>query len=163
MGGAITPISGYHFTAGAQTLYRRLNIFKNLRQNTLTLNLDVDGTWTQNVEFSIKARHAGKSSWAGIKNLNSHSIGIEVCNPGPLTTVKGGYKTWWGKSTDSDDTEAPHPNAPNGERYGWLPFSEAQVNALIEVGLSSMTHYGLEECVGHDMISPDVNVIQVHV
>ena len=26
--------------------------------------------------------------------------------------------------------KAPHPNAPNGEVYGWLPFSEAQVNAL---------------------------------
>ena len=96
------------FTAGAQTLYRRLNISKTEAKTLSTLNLDVDGTWTQNVEFSNQNWHAGKSSWAGIKNLNSHSIGIEVCNPGPLTIVKGGYKTWWGKSIDSDDiTEAP--------------------------------------------------------
>ena len=56
---------------------------------------------------------------------------------------------------NSDDIiEAPHPNAPNGEVYGWLPFTEAQVNSLIEVGQVLMTTYGLEECVGHDMISP---------
>ena len=157
VGGNITPrFLVIHFTAGAANAVQTAKYFQKPEAKTSAhLNLDVDGSWTQNVEFSVKAWHAGKSNWAGYRNLNSHSIGIEVCNPGPLTIVKGGYKTWWGKSMNSDDIiEAPHPNAPNGEVYGWLPFTEAQVNSLIEVGQVLMTTYGLEECVGHDMISP---------
>jgi N-acetylmuramoyl-L-alanine amidase len=157
VGGKITPrFLVIHFTAGAANAVQTAKYFqKPAAKTSAHLILDKDGTWTQNVELSVKAWQAGRSSWAGVKNLNSHSIGIEVCNPGPLTITQGGYKTWWGtKINDPDIIEAPHPNAPNGEVFGWQSFTEAQVNGLIEVGQLIMTHYGLEECVGHDMIAP---------
>ena len=75
-----------YFTVERQTLYRQP--FLKPRSKTPHFNLDMDGTWTQNVEFSVKAWHAGNPNWAGYRNLNSHSIGIEVCNPGPLTMLK---------------------------------------------------------------------------
>jgi N-acetylmuramoyl-L-alanine amidase len=40
------------------------------------------GSIIQLVPESLRAWHAGVSSWAGDPDVNSRSIGIEVCNPG---------------------------------------------------------------------------------
>lgn len=156
--GKITPkFLVIHFTAGAVGAIGTAKYFQKPEAKTSAhLMLDENGSWAQGVAFDVKAWHAGKSSWAGYTGLNSHSIGIEVCNPGPLTkTASGSYKTWWGKEIDSADViEGPHPNDPTGPVYGWVPFTSAQVNAIIEVGQLLMQEYNLQECVGHDMIAP---------
>jgi N-acetylmuramoyl-L-alanine amidase len=41
-----------------------------------------DGEIVQMVPETRRAWHAGVSSWAGVKDINSHSIGIEIANPG---------------------------------------------------------------------------------
>lgn len=41
-----------------------------------------DGLVTQLGPFNIKCWHAGQSSWAGLKDLNRYSIGIELQNKG---------------------------------------------------------------------------------
>lgn len=156
--GKITPkFLVIHFTAGAQGAVGTARYFQKPESKTSAhLMLDEDGTFVQGVEFETKAWHAGKSQWAGYNGLNSHSIGIEVCNPGPLNkTAAGRYKTWWGADVDPNMViEGPHPNDPNGKVYGWIPFTQAQISALIEVGQLLMKEYNLQECVGHDMIAP---------
>lgn len=156
-GGEIEPkFLVIHFTAGSLDAHGTAAYFQSEKARASAhLTIGTDGTTVQNVAFNRKSWHAGKSQWAGYYGLNNHSIGIEVCNPGPLTITNTGYKTWWGKTiVDGDIIEAPHPNNPNGEVFGWIPFTEEQNMALLGIGEALFEEYRLLECVGHDMISP---------
>ncbi|MGQ0741024.1 MAG: N-acetylmuramoyl-L-alanine amidase [Alphaproteobacteria bacterium] len=44
--------------------------------------VDEDGTIYRHVAEERRARHAGQSWWAGHRDINSRSIGIEIVNPG---------------------------------------------------------------------------------
>lgn len=145
-----------HFTAGRSDALQTAEYFsRSSAKASAHLNLGEDGTLTQSVPFNEKAWHAGKSRWGGYNGLNHCSIGIEVCNPGPLEITNKGYRAWFGTYyADDDIIEAPHPNNPNGKVYGWLPFTEQQNAVLLDVGSLLMEEYQLVEAVGHDMISP---------
>jgi N-acetylmuramoyl-L-alanine amidase len=43
-----------------------------------------DGSIARLVPEERRAWHAGAGSWSGLDDVNSHSIGIELANPGPL-------------------------------------------------------------------------------
>lgn len=44
--------------------------------------IDRDGRIYRHVAEELRARHAGVSYWAGVRDVNSSSIGIELVNPG---------------------------------------------------------------------------------
>ncbi len=56
-----------------------------------------DGAVVQMVRESDRAWHAGKSSWRGLADINSCSIGIEIVNPGHGL----GYKNFPGRQVEA--------------------------------------------------------------
>lgn len=83
-----------------------------------------DGTIVRMVPEEKRAWHAGRSYWRGITDLNSHSIGIEIVNP--------------------------------GHEFGYRPFPEAQIDALIPLMQQIMLRYKITRgnVVGHSDIAP---------
>jgi N-acetylmuramoyl-L-alanine amidase len=147
-----------HFTAGSSAA-GAINWFRRKESKASAhFVIDYDGKITQMVPTNKKAWHAGRSSWKGYKGLNSHSIGIEVVNPGPLEIIESGaaYRSHWGKIYHADKYpeifEAKHRNG--GRMKAWIPFTPEQVLSILDLGSALMSHYDLIEAVGHDMIAP---------
>ena len=59
--------------------------------------LDEDGTVYRLVDENLRAWHAGKSFWRGVRDLNSTSVGIEIVNPGH----DHGYRAFPGAQIDA--------------------------------------------------------------
>lgn len=62
--------------------------------------VDEDGNIYQHVDEAMRAWHAGFSFWRGTDDLNSHSIGIEIVNPGH----EWGYRPFTGHQMKSLNT-----------------------------------------------------------
>jgi N-acetylmuramoyl-L-alanine amidase len=117
-----------------------------------------DGTVIQCVPFNVVGWHAGQSQWTDrsgqrFSGLNSHAIGIEIENWGPLKRAGAGWVSWTGAAVDSGKVvEARHKfGTPDG---GWEIFTEAQIDSTIDAAQAICTEYGIDEIVGHDDISP---------
>ncbi|HTI30524.1 MAG TPA: N-acetylmuramoyl-L-alanine amidase [Sphingomonas sp.] len=83
-----------------------------------------DGQIMRLVAEEKRAWHAGKSWWRGVTDINSASIGIEICNP--------------------------------GHEFGYRPFPDAQIDALIPLVADIVQRYGITRgnIVGHSDIAP---------
>lgn len=119
----------------------------------------------QLVPTNIKAWHAGKSSYHGERNVNNFSIGIEIVNPGWLTSKDGitaafstGSPTYnvaqYGIRQITDDA---HPG-----RYWWMAYTVEQINAVIEMARAIVAAYPtITDIQPHWFIAPgrkvDVN------
>jgi N-acetylmuramoyl-L-alanine amidase len=92
--------------------------------------IEQDGQVFELVGEDHRAWHAGVAEWAGVTNVNSASIGIELVN--------GGH------------------NVPNPD--GTLPnFPDAQINALIPLCKAIMARHEIlaKHVVGHSDIAPE--------
>ena len=86
--------------------------------------VDCDGTVYAHVPETERAWHAGVSYWAGERNVNARSIGIELVNP--------------------------------GHEFGYVPFAEAQIAALIELAQGILSRHPIpaRRVVGHSDVAP---------
>ncbi len=156
--GTITPrFLIIHYTAG-RSAESSVSWFKNPdAKASAHLVIGRDGSITQMVGFNRKAWHAGKSRWGDIVGLNSHSIGIELDNAGELThKAGGGWTAWFGKTYDDTDVVvANHKHdAPGTAPSGWHAYTEAQLDALMDVVAVLQAKYKFEAVLGHDDIAP---------
>ena len=71
-----------HYT-DTETLQESLRLLTTpAREASSHYLIDEDGTLYRLVAESRRAWHAGLSTWRGVTDVNSHSIGIELQNPG---------------------------------------------------------------------------------
>lgn len=157
-----------HYTAG-DTAKSAVNWFINTTTNTDKISahiiIETDGTIIQLVPFNRRANHAGSSTWDGVDNLNLHSIGVELVNPGSCEKQKDGtYKRKiaeqkyqvYPRNRAKDIVETRHKHqlwAENGENH-WFKFPVAQLIALYNLSRTLIRHYDLKNVLGHDDISP---------
>lgn len=120
-----------HYTSA--DLARSLEILKQDQVSSHYLIGESPATLYRLVDEDRRAWHAGESEWRGRTWLNSSSIGIELVN---LGYVEG----------------------PQGRL--WYPYSEQQIDALIELLKDIMVRHGLgpEAIVGHSDIAPQRKV-----
>lgn len=115
-----------------------------------------DGEIVQLVDFNRRAFHAGKSSWRGFSSLNSHSIGIEVCNYGWLLPRADGNFVRAGETpvfVPDQVIVATHKNG-SPRQAGWEIYPAEQLQALRTLCQQLLDEYpSLHEIVGHDDIS----------
>ena len=84
----------------------------------------LDGEVVQLVPEDRRAWHAGVSSWRGVPDINSASIGIEIVNAGP----------------------GPDDLTP--------PFPAEQIEAVWRLCRDIQAHYPIEDVVGHSDVAP---------
>lgn len=86
-----------HYT-GMQTAAEALARLTNPESKVSAhYTVDEDGTIYQHVDESMRAWHAGHSYWNGEGDINAHSIGIEIVNPGH----EWGYRPFTGHQMKS--------------------------------------------------------------
>ena len=90
-----------------------------------------DGTCWHLVEEAMRAWHAGAGSWAGQGDVNSRSIGIELCNTGfepfgapqmaALEELLQSIRARWGiREVIGHSDMAPGRKIDPGPRFDWL-------------------------------------------
>lgn len=107
-----------------------------------------DGGVVQMVRESDRAWHAGKSFWQGVTDINSHSVGIEIVNPGH----EFGYRGFPRRQIDAvtslcrgiidrhriaphrvlaHSDVAPGRKVDPGEKFPWRQLAEAGVGHFV--------------------------------
>jgi N-acetylmuramoyl-L-alanine amidase len=109
------------------------------------------GSIIQLVQESNRACHAGVSSWAGDPDINSRSIGIEICNPGhdfdypdfPSRQIAATIALCRGILTRNiirpenivaHSDVAPSRKQDPGEKFPWKLLAQSGVGFWVDVG-----------------------------
>ena len=155
MGGTMTPrLLVIHYTVSYPARAVVAGFARAESKASAHLVLDLDGQFTQMVPFNRQAWHAGKSVWGGVSGCNAFSIGIEVCNPGPVFRNADGWedvnkRTWLGQVEHHE----PPPKFPKNWTH-WASYTEAQLVSLEMVCRELCHEYGIDEIVNHSDVSP---------
>ena len=148
-----------HYTAGGAIdgSWRALQA----RGLSAHLLIERNGEALQCVDFNRKAFHAGRSEWNGVRFLNGHSIGVELCNYGWL--FRKGPDSFqrpetFGATPVFRGDEVLAADHKNGwpRRAGWELYPAAQLRAAFAICRALINAYpSIEDILGHDDVSPD--------
>ena len=125
--------------------------------------IDRDGRVTQCVALNRRAMHAGDSIWRfatgeTVRFLNSCTIGIELENPGRLERAGDVCNLVYPGRTVVQSwpvDQCVEMETLEHKSGWWLPYTEAQIAALILLGTLITEHFtDCNEIMGHWQISP---------
>jgi N-acetylmuramoyl-L-alanine amidase len=155
VGGALQPqYLVLHYTAGssAKSAIESLCTRKPQGNASAHIVLARDGAITQLAPFNVVTWHAGVSHWNGLEGLNTHSIGIEIDNAGPLNAVGSQFVAWFGKSYPASEVMmAAHKHG--GPVRPWHAYTAVQIERCLELAELLVELYGLKDVIGHDDIA----------
>lgn len=89
-----------HYTGMETTLDALQRLSDPASKVSAHYTVDEDGTVYRHVAEDRRAWHAGACYWGGITDMNAHSIGIEIVNPGH----EWGYRPFMGAQMESVTT-----------------------------------------------------------
>ena len=81
-GGAVVDMLVIHYTGMASADAALARLCDPVAKVSAHYTIDEDGTVYAMVPEARRAWHAGASCWAGARDINARSIGIELVNPG---------------------------------------------------------------------------------
>ncbi len=155
--GIITPkFLVFHFTAisFAATVARFKDPTPGNRASAHLL-VGRDGHIVQFLDFNLRAWHAGQSTWNGITDINSHSIGIELENAGSIHLDGERCIGEEGVIVPAEQViDATHKHA-TWTMTRWHQYAPAQLDACHDIAHILAKTYAIEDIVGHDDIAPD--------
>jgi len=157
-GGEITPeIVVLHDTASPLT---KGSASRYLQDNTARVSvhfvIERDGSVEQQVPVGRRANHAGQSSFHGRGGCNGFSVGVEIVNPGKMTWASATKaRGWWGQLFDMEDFGIEAAETPQHGSGLWMPYTEAQIAALLELLRNLFASYAsLKDITTHWYVSP---------
>jgi N-acetylmuramoyl-L-alanine amidase len=128
-----------------------------------------EGAVTQLVSCNLKAWHAGKSSYHGVANVNDFAVGIEIVNPGELqpsgpASARASFGAVFENKKYDIQEVGPVENLiyMDGKLKPilthsaalWMPYTQAQLDAVLSLCLDLKDAYGITEVVPHWYIAP---------
>lgn len=131
-GGATPSIIVIHYTAMASCAEARARLCDPQTEVSAHWLVSEDGAVEALVDEAARAWHAGAGHWAGLSDINSHSIGIELANRGDhpfpepqmaaLESLLRGILARWAISPArviGHSDMAPARKADPGPRFDW--------------------------------------------
>ena len=142
----------YHYTEGGP-IESCVEIFHRPDGVSAHFIVGRDGKIIQMVKMEDRARHAGVSEWNGAANVNDFSIGIEICNWGPLRKVDEEY--FCGRP--EKEQKFLGTNIFQDDKGGfWESYPEIQIEAVIRLTICIMERFPLitlENITGHENVA----------
>ncbi|HEY6335719.1 MAG TPA: N-acetylmuramoyl-L-alanine amidase [Alphaproteobacteria bacterium] len=119
--------------------------------------VDEDGTCYRLVDEASRAWHAGVGSWAGIRDVNAHSVGIELVNPGhefgycdfpeaQMAALENLAKAILARHPIpaqrvlGHSDVAPMRKQDPGERFDWARLARAGIGLWPDAGFRTSSH-----------------------
>lgn len=117
-----------------------------------------EGEVLQSAPLDSWGYHAGASSYPGLgSSLSSKLVGIEVCSPGRVEKVKGGFKPWFNAIYSKEQVREVSGWAGVEDGY-YVKFTDQQEQALIDLILylrrGNPDVFSLDYVLGHYEVSP---------
>ncbi|MBL4870267.1 MAG: N-acetylmuramoyl-L-alanine amidase [Robiginitomaculum sp.] len=132
--GRITPkVIVLHYTASFDAGSAINTLCNPSSRASAHVVIDKDGETTQLVPFNFKAWHAGPSEYEGLKGINSHSIGIEIVNPGFLVKTNSGFLDWAGNKVSklkAGETVISRNRKVGSAEYHWPVYPDKQLQSV---------------------------------
>ena len=144
-----------HYTASYEAEASVRHLCNPASKVSAHLVIGRDGSIDQLAEFNVRTWHAGPSEWKGWKNLNAHSIGIELVNIGFLRRNGNALIDSYGNNVPpvkiGPTIESEYARVGTGV-FVWQTYTKEQLDTLEEVTRALVAAYGIIDVVGHEEI-----------